>query len=116
MARIGLQGMKFYAFHGYYDFERRIGNEFIVDVMVELPMPLSPEEKISNTYNYEMIYDLVKKFMAKRYLLLETLAHDIAKDVKDSHAEITAVHIKIEKLNPPLGGKTDAAVVELSFL
>tara|TARA_B100000497_G_C7517829_1_gene314897 strand:- start:255 stop:602 length:348 start_codon:yes stop_codon:yes gene_type:complete len=115
MARIGLQGMKFYAFHGYYDFERRIGNEFIIDVMVDIPMQNSPEEKISNTYNYEEIHSIVKIYMGKRYLLLETLAHDIAKDVKNSHEEITKVHIKIQKLNPPLGGKTRAAVVEISF-
>ena len=115
MAKIGLRGMKFYGFHGYYDFERRIGNEFIIDVIVEIPMYESPEEKIGNTYNYEEIYKIVKTYMTKRYFLLETLAHDIAKDVKLSYEEITDVHIKIQKLNPPVGGNTEAAIVEMSF-
>ena len=115
MAKIGLQGMKFYAFHGYYEFERRIGNEFEVDVKVDIPIITSPEEKISNTYNYEEIHNIVKKYMGKRYLLLETLAHDIAKEVKASHSDISEVYIKIQKLNPPLGGKTKAAFVEMTF-
>lgn len=115
MAKIGLQGMKFYAFHGYYDFERRIGNEFLVDVVVEFPILNSPDEKIGNTYNYEEIHKIVKQYMGKRYLLLETLAHDIAKEVRESHQEIEIVHIKLQKLNPPLDGKTRAAIVELSL-
>ena len=115
MAKIGLKGMKFYAFHGYYDFERRIGNEFVVDVVVDINMPSSPEEKITNTYNYEEIHLITKKFMAKRYQLIETLAHDIGEEVKFGNEEINSVTVKIQKLNPPVGGKTEAAFVEISI-
>ena len=34
MATIALEGMRFYAYHGYYEEERILGNEFILDVYV----------------------------------------------------------------------------------
>jgi len=114
MAKIGLKGMKFYAFHGYYDFERRIGNEFIVDVMVVMDIETSPEEKIANTYNYEEIHLITKKFMSRRYQLLETLAHDIGEEVKFSNSNIQSVTVSVQKLNPPVGGKVAAAFVEIT--
>jgi dihydroneopterin aldolase len=35
MALIALEGMKFYAFHGVYEAERVLGNDYVVDVTVE---------------------------------------------------------------------------------
>lgn len=115
MAKIGLRGMQFYAFHGYYEFERRIGNRFVLDVMVDIDISNDPNEKIANTYNYEEIYATCKKYMKKRYLLLETLAHDIGQDIKKSNNAIKEVHIRVAKLNPNMGGKIDQAVVEMTF-
>ena len=115
MAKIGLKGMQFYAFHGYYNFERRIGGEFVVDVIVDIDIGEDPNEKISNTYNYEDIYSTCQKYMKKRYQLLETLAHDIGNEIKGSASNINMVNIKIEKLNPRIGGKIDRAVVEMVF-
>jgi dihydroneopterin aldolase len=31
---IGLEGMEFYAYHGVYEEERKIGGKYIVDVLV----------------------------------------------------------------------------------
>jgi len=115
MAKIGLKGMKFYAFHGFYDFERRIGNEFVVDIIVDMSMKRSPDEKIDNTYNYEEIHLITKKFMARRYQLLETLAFDIGEEIKFGNKDIQSVTIKIQKLNPPVGGKTESAFVEITI-
>jgi len=115
MAKIGLKGMHFYAFHGFYEFERRIGNEFVLDVMIDMDIKNDPDERISNTYNYEEIYSTCKKYMKKRYQLLETLVHDIAKEVKASNSSINEVKIRVEKLNPNVGGKVDKAVVEMTL-
>lgn len=40
MATIALQGMRFYAKHGYHDEEQILGNEFILDVFVNTEIPL----------------------------------------------------------------------------
>ena len=113
MAQVGLKGMLFYAFHGYYDFERRIGNQFSVDVTIDFEMDEDPKEKITNTFNYEIILDTCKIFMKRRYRLLESLAYDIAKELKESDSIVRSVNVRIEKLNPKLSGKVSKAFVEI---
>ena len=34
MERIEIEGMKFYAFHGHYPVEKEVGNEFLVDLII----------------------------------------------------------------------------------
>ena len=41
MATIALEGMRFYAYHGYYEEERTLGNEFILDVYVNTEIVLT---------------------------------------------------------------------------
>ena len=35
MGKITLDGLEFFAFHGYYDEEQKIGNKFGVDITIE---------------------------------------------------------------------------------
>lgn len=114
MMTVSLQGMKFYAFHGYYAFEQRIGNTFEVDVEAELDTSSSPDEQLDKTLNYEEIYKITKGYMEKKYQLLETLAYDIAHDVKAYDNKVQKVTVKLSKYNPPIGGKVDRAVVTVS--
>lgn len=111
MAIVSLQGMKFYAFHGFYDFERRIGNNFIVDVDVVVDIPEDPDDRIEMTLNYEEVYKITERYMQKKYQLLESLAFDIAGDIKAIDSKVQRVKVSLSKLNPPVGGKVDRAKV-----
>jgi dihydroneopterin aldolase len=115
MAKVGLERMEFYAFHGYYDFERRIGNRFILDVIVDIDIINDPDERISNTFNYEIIYEVCKRLMKRRYRLLESLAHDIGAELRNQEHSINGVMVRIEKINPGMGGKIGKAVVEFNL-
>ena len=35
MGQIALEGMEFFAFHGYYDEEQKIGNKYGIDLYIE---------------------------------------------------------------------------------
>ena len=113
MATISLKDMKFYAYHGYYEFERRVGNTFHVDVDIEVDMSADPNDQIDNTYNYEKAYDIVNAHMAKKYQLLEGLAYDIADQIKSSHEIVQRVRVCLSKSNPPLKGKVGKAQVTI---
>lgn len=115
MATVELRGMKFYAFHGYYDFERRVGNNFELDVITTIDMPADPNDRIENTVNYEEIYKISESFMQKKYLLLESLAYDIAEDIKSKHPIVQKVKVILSKLKPPVGGKVDRALVSIEL-
>ena len=113
MARVALNGMKFYAFHGYYDFERRIGNNFEVDLEATLKIQEDPIDRIEATINYEEMYAICERYMQMKYLLLESLAYDIAHEIKSKHPIVEKIEVKLAKLNPPVGGKVDRAVVTI---
>lgn len=115
MATIELRGMKFYAFHGYYEFERRIGNNFELDVIATVEMTEDPKDRIENTVNYEEIYNISASYMQKKYLLLESLAYDIAQDIKTKHPIVKKIKVVLSKLKPPVGGKVDRALVAIEL-
>lgn len=115
MAKVSLKGMKFYAFHGYYEFERRVGTNFILDVETEFELKEDPDEHIENTINYESLYAICQFYMEKKYSLLETVAYDIANRIKTDFELVDKVRVTLSKLNPPLPGKVDKSeiVIEL---
>lgn len=115
MTKVALRGMRFYAFHGYYEFERRIGNTYIVDVEAYLDISNSPQEQIDRTLNYEKIYTITAQRMESKYQLLETLAYDIATEVKAYDDKVTKLSVTIRKMNPPVGGKVDQAEVTITI-
>ncbi len=115
MATVSLKGMRFYAYHGYYEFERKIGNNFIVDVDIITSINRNPNEFIESTVNYEEIYVVVNRFMLRKYRLLETLAFEIATEIKGMDSKVESVKVSLSKLAPPVGGKVDRAVVTIEL-
>ena len=115
MAKVALKGMKFYAFHGYYDFERRIGNNFEVDIEATLKISEDPNDRIEATINYEEMYTICERYMQKKYLLLESLAFDIAQEIKANYPIVERVVVLLAKLNPPVGGIVERAEVTIEL-
>ena len=115
MTVVALEGMQFYAYHGYYNEEQIKGNNFVLDIYATLHKFDSEDDLIKNTVNYELIYELCKKHMQRKYRLLETVALIIARDIKLHSENIKTLRIKITKLNPPLDGDVEKAVIELSL-
>jgi len=111
---VALNGLEFKAFHGFYDEERKVGNTFIVDVKVELKTFDSSDDNIYDTVNYEDIYTIVEEEMANTCKLIETVAYNIIQRIK-SIDNIVTTSVKLAKLNPPIKGKCDRAVVEMVY-
>jgi dihydroneopterin aldolase len=84
---IAIEGMKFYAFHGYYPQEQLIGTEFLVDVYVEVNISKAGNsDQLSDTVNYETIYRIVKAEMSKKSKLIEHVAQRIIFKIKSFYA------------------------------
>lgn len=114
MGKVSLEGMEFYARHGYYEEERKIGNKYRVDVTLELDFRGAAEEdKLEGTVNYEKVYELVKEVMAINALLLEHLAGKMVKSIKNHFPQVSKVLVKISKYNPPIKGLCEKATVEM---
>lgn len=113
--KVALEGMKFHAFHGFYEEEAIIGNHFILDVLVETDFSeASRSDDLVQTVNYESIYNVCTEVMKVRVKLLEKIAESICNKLKVLHPDIQSITVKIRKLNPPFGGEVDYALIELT--
>lgn len=113
MGLIALEGMKFHAYHGFYEEERIVGNDFVLDVYIETNFSMaSMTDDLYQTINYETVYEICKIVMREPVKLLETIVERIIIGLKHQFASIQAVRIRIRKLNPPVGGVTEASVIE----
>lgn len=117
MALIALEGMQFYAYHGFYEEEQKIGGQYVVDVYVEYNLPRQAfSDDLYKTINYETIHFICKLAMKKKSKLIETVAARIIVGIKKQMGKdrnLGAVTVRIKKENPPLGTEVDCAMIEM---
>jgi dihydroneopterin aldolase len=116
MTIIALEGMHFYAYHGYYEEEQIIGNNFVVDVYVHLIQVKEAieEDDLPGTVNYEIIYEICKWEMKKTSRMLETVAYNILDRIKTQFRFVNKVEVRISKKQPPFDGPVDRAFIFMS--
>ncbi len=115
MGKITLEGLEFFAFHGYYDEEQKIGNKYGVDITVETALDkASEDDDLSETINYEDLYHIIRLEMKKPSKLLENIGDRIIKSVFDKFSLVSSIDVQISKFNPPIGGICRRAMVSLS--
>ena len=111
---IGLEGMEFYAYHGVYIEEQMKGGKFMVDVMIFTDAEYAQlQDDLTGTVNYEQLYKVVEQNMQQPVKLIERLARKIIDDIRLFVVKEDTIRIKIRKINPPLGAKVEASVVEI---
>lgn len=105
MGQIALEGMEFFAFHGYYDEEQKIGNKYGIDLYIETDLRRAAEsDDLHETVNYEVLYKLTLEEMKIPARLLEYLGHRIIDKVYEHFPFVQSVKVNVCKYNPPLGG------------
>ena len=113
MATIALEGIRFYAYHGFYEEENIIGQEYELDVMVQTEIEeAAMTDDLFSSVNYETVYRVCQVEMKKPAKLLETVVVRIAARLHRQFDTITGVKVKLRNLHPPLGGRVAAASVE----
>ncbi len=115
-AKIGLEDVRIHAPHGFFEEEHLMGNEFSIDVEVEASIAgAAQNDDLGGTVNYATIYYLIQAEMKKPTQLLEALAYRMGNRILNQFDSVSSVKLRLRKLNPPLGGKVGAAVVEVSL-
>ena len=110
-----LNGMQFYAFHGCFDEEQRIGTHFQVDVSFRTDTSVAQRtDNISDTVSYLDVYQRVKREMQSPSHLLEHVADRIGEALLAEFPAIEEVTVRVHKMNPPLGGKLESVAVEIT--
>ena len=113
--RIILEGMRFYGFHGVNPEERVLGQEYLVDLTVELDLGRAGRtDRLEDTISYTRIYRAVKDVMeGDSRNLLEAAAQAIADRVL-SEFPVESVGVRVMKPHPPIRGSViESATVEI---
>ena len=112
MATIALEGMQFYAYHGYYEEERIIGSNYLVDVYITAATKkAATTDDLKDTINYETVYLIVEAEMRHPSQLLEQVNQRIITGLKHQFSKMQAVQVGIRKLKPPLEGLGESSSV-----
>lgn len=97
---IELTGLRVAGRHGVFDFERANGQDFVVDLKVEISQPASDE--LSQTVDYGALAKEVAEIVAGPPVnLIETLAEEIAAAVL-AHEMVSQVEVCVHKPQAPI--------------
>lgn len=110
MIKVSLHGAEFFARHGFYEEEQILGNYFVVNIEACFnPAAKTINDELSNTLNYERLFQIAKAAMVTPQKLLETVAQVIADDILQEFSYVSTLQVEVKKLNPPLKGKVAAS-------
>lgn len=114
MGIIALEGLEFFAYHGYYEEEQKIGNRYQIDIQITTDFSEAAEEdKLGGTVNYEDLYRIIASIMKDKIKLLEHIAQRIIQQVRIQYPAVSEIKVSVSKLNPPIGGVCERAKITL---
>jgi len=100
--RVSLNNIVFIGYHGLYAEEKKLGNTYLIDVVVDFTPPNTIIDKLEQTIDYVAVYSILKKWMDIPTPLLETLVGKMAEDILLEHPIANKVSIKITKSHLPV--------------
>lgn len=113
MLSVHLYDLAFYAFHGVYEGEAKVGNDFRVDLTVKYDEKKVKLDSLYTIISYEVLYEIVRKRMAITTPLLEEVAEAIILKIRHQYPVSSEISISIFKLQPPITGFTGKAGITL---
>jgi dihydroneopterin aldolase len=106
MIKVSLHGAEFFAYHGFYPEEQLLGNRFVLDIDVEFETNADlTADEITDTVNYEQLYNIAVTEMQHTRKLLESVAQSITDRIRADHPQVANIRVELKKLNPPLKGR-----------
>ncbi len=116
MAKIYLEGIEVYSFHGYSDEERKIGGKYRIDLCFTADTSAAEQsDKLKDTINYERVFQIVHEQMGQPSRLLEHLGRKVLDALADEFSSINEIQLTIGKMHPPLPGIMKNVAVELNY-
>lgn len=115
MDRIFFNQMAFYAYHGVFAEENKLGQRFLVDLELGLDLaPAAQGDDLNQTVDYGKVYQQVKaEVESGPFALLETVAERIAGSLL-ANFPVEEVKVRLTKPDPPIPGHYQSVGVEIT--
>ncbi len=100
--KVRIDGLKVYAYHGVLQSEKDYGQDFFIDVHMDVEA--GSEDHIDSTVSYATVADEVVKVATQRkFDLIESLASEVSKTVLALDPRVLRATITIHKPAAPIG-------------
>ena len=112
-----LLDMQFYAHHGCFEEEQKIGTRFCVDLRMDVSYTHKAIETdaLEDALDYQQAYLIVKREMEQPSALLEHVAGRILKALKVAFPQAGEIRVALSKCQPALGGPVGHSKITLSM-
>ena len=113
-SRILIEDLKIFAKHGVLQEENVVGTYYLVNLEIEANIwKASQTDALEDTINYAEINDIIHQEMAIPSKLLEHVIGRIFSKLEQNFPQITAMKIKLTKVNPPMKGEMKGVSIEM---
>ena len=115
MAMIRLYGLRFRGFHGVFPEERRLGQEFVVDLCLTYDSRQAVEtDELGYAVDYSQAARITKELVeGAPFHLIETLAHRIAARLLEDLPRLEEARVIVHKPGAPLPSTFEDLSVEV---
>lgn len=116
MDKIYVNKMTFYGYHGVFPEETKLGQRFIVDLIVETDLrQAGTTDQLEDSINYGELYEVCKQIVeGKPYKLVEAVAESMAEALLTRFSTIDSLTVKVIKPDPPIPGHYESVAVEIT--
>lgn len=111
-----INGLEFYGYHGASDQEQTVGHRYRVDArLVVDTRQAAASDRLSDTVSYSRVAKrIVQVGTEEQFHLLEALAGRLAEMVLAEFAPVQAIHLRVQKLCPPMNAIVASVGVEIT--
>ena len=113
--QLRLTGLSFTGHHGVFDYEKRDGQRFVIDLVIELEIDqAAASDELAHTLDYGDLADRVAKVVTGEPVdLIETLAHRILQVIWD-YPQSRRASVTVHKPDAPIGHQVDDVSITLT--
>lgn len=118
MDTLSVNGMKFLGYHGVQDFEKKEGNDFIVDVTFHTDLSVAGRsDELEDAINYTEVQQITAEVMEGESAdLIETLCYHIGQKLQERYQDFAEkIIVQVRKLNPPIKAPVDHTEARMSW-
>jgi dihydroneopterin aldolase len=115
MDRIEIKNMQFYGYHGVFEEEKKLGQRFHIDVVLETSLRKAGlSDNLDDAINYAEIYEDVKQMVTgPAHDLLESLGEKMAMVLLQKYNAAQRVHVTVRKPEAPIAGLFDYVAIHI---
>jgi dihydroneopterin aldolase len=112
-----IEKLDIYAYHGFFSEEERLGQRFVLDLVLETDLRASSiSDALTDTVNYGKVVAVVTEaFTARRFNLLEAAARAVALAVLEAFPPVSRIEVTLRKPAPPIHATLASVGIKLDF-